>query len=410
MDADQIPSMVIGPGVDGGVVHGAVIVRVSVSEPVDHHEIKNLGFPVFPDQLGGVHDREAVHQGDSNFCAGSPIARGPEAHVRPAGSIGRRGNAHETGTVLAQQARGVELILPPGPDTGARSTGQPDVVHLVAPESDGRQLHFPFLAPDGHERVESAEAIVHPVRIDRIGHFLSVHNELVGMLAGPEDEINGPRAVLVPGQRVAGSGPSVEGAHDADVHVLLVVHGHRVGDALLGGREDGHVLTALNAADFQCTESVLRLPWNPDARSSVLFLNGQFNPVAPRRNPEDLMSGGSRAEIVQGDPRGVRGEAHGHGGSRNHGVRRGSGASFYGTAGGEDHGEGKKEKRQSHGGSRWKTPGCPPGAFTRSFQSGVGAPHSHMRMPRLLAGGGPTKVYPGLVMYQRTPFSRGSPV
>lgn len=38
------------------------------------------------------------------------------------------------------------------------------------------------------------------------------------------------------------------------------------------------------------------------------------------------------------------------------------------------------------------------------------AGHSQMRRPKLLAGGGPVKVYPGLVMYQRTPFSSGSPV
>ena len=46
------------------------------------------------------------------------------------------------------------------------------------------------------------------------------------------------------------------------------------------------MLTALNAADLQSTESVLRLPWNPDAGTSVPLLNGQFNPVAPRRNPK----------------------------------------------------------------------------------------------------------------------------
>ena len=77
--------MVIGAGVDGRVVHRPVVVGIGIAEPVDHHEVQDLAFPILPHKLRRVFNGDAVHQGDADFALGFPP---PVAHsrrlVRPA--------------------------------------------------------------------------------------------------------------------------------------------------------------------------------------------------------------------------------------------------------------------------------------------------------------------------------------
>ena len=77
--------MVVGAGVDGWVVDRAIVARVAIAEPVDHHEIENLRFPILPAELARIVTGMPSNRGMRTSALGAPS---PVAHsrrlVRPA--------------------------------------------------------------------------------------------------------------------------------------------------------------------------------------------------------------------------------------------------------------------------------------------------------------------------------------
>ncbi len=312
-NAGEVSTMVVGAGVNRGVVHRTVVLRVAIAEPVHHHEIQDLGLPILAGQQGRIGDGNAVEQRNEDFCARGTVPGGPQAQIGAARCVGSSGNADKTGPVFAEQARGVEVVLPPRPHPSAWRAEQAHVMDLVSAESNGGEVDLGFRPGHGQKGVESAKSIVDPIGIDRVRHFFAVHNELVGVLSLAEREVDGPHAVGPKGQGVAGARPSVESAHDAHLVVVLVVWGQRVCDAVLLGSEDGHLSVAVAHAKLEGTETLLRLTGDPDPRTAVHLGHGEALTLSPSWNPQRAVRHLARTEVGKRNPGGVRAQAHGHG-------------------------------------------------------------------------------------------------
>ena len=280
------------------------------------------------------------------------------------------------------------MVLPPGPDPCTGRTEQPDIVDLIASEANGAELHLTGRAFHSQERIESTESVVHPVGIGGIGHFFSIHDQLIGMLAFSQFEVDGPLSLVVEREGMARSRPAIECAHDADVLMAGVVGSEGIGDAPGGAGQNGYVGTTPVEAELQGAESGIRLAGNPDATATDALSGLESASLTPGGNPNRAVRQSFGTEVRERDPSGVRRQAHGHGCARNdlfHIGRRSGGA---GAPQGEK--TGKEKKEVAHGGGDEKRP-----TKGRAFQNGDGAnsqAYWQMRIPKLLDGGGPANV------------------
>ena len=252
-DAREVPAVVVGAGVDGGIVDGAIVVRVAIAEPVDHHEVEDLGLPVLTAELARVGDGDAVEEGDAHLCTRRALSRGPQPQVGAAGTIGGSGDSDEARPVFAEDTGGVEVVFPPRPHAGARGAEQAHVVDLIAAESDGGEFNALRGTAGREQGVESAEAIVHALGIVRVGHLLAVDDQLIGVFAIGKGQVNGPSAVRTTRQGRSGARPAIESAHDLDVGGPGEAFGQGVADLVLVGGQNGHVRASDVHPEFECT-------------------------------------------------------------------------------------------------------------------------------------------------------------